>query len=65
MDNPVVTLSHGAGGEAMRRFIAQLFLKNFSNPTLDTLADAAMIDVASRRLAFTTDCYVVKPLEFP
>lgn len=65
MDKPVVTLSHGAGGEAMRRFISELFVAEFSNSVLNTLADSAMIDVASHRLAFTTDGYVVKPLEFP
>jgi len=65
MDKAIVTLSHGAGGEAMRKFISRLFVAHFSNPVLDDLADAAMIDVASHRLAFTTDSYVVKPLEFP
>ena len=65
MDKPVVTLSHGAGGEAMRQFISRLFVAEFSNSALNTLADSAMIKVTSNRLAFTTDSYVVKPLEFP
>jgi hydrogenase expression/formation protein HypE len=61
----IITLSHGAGGETMRRFIRDLFLRHFANPALNALADAALIDVDGKRLAFTTDSYVVKPLEFP
>jgi hydrogenase expression/formation protein HypE len=64
MDN-MITLNHGAGGETMRRFIQTLFIESFSNPLLDTLADAAMLDVPTQRLAFTTDSYVIKPVEFP
>ncbi len=60
-----ITLNHGAGGEAMRRFISKLFIENFSNPLLDTLADAAMLDLSGSRLAFTTDSYTIKPIEFP
>jgi len=65
MDNRVITLSHGAGGEAMRRLIKELFVKQFSNPLLNPLADAAILKLNQERLAFTTDSYVVKPLEFP
>jgi hydrogenase expression/formation protein HypE len=60
-----ITLNHGAGGETMRRFIKQLFIDNFSNPLLDTMADAAMLELSGNRIAFTTDSYVIKPLEFP
>lgn len=49
----------------MRNFIRDLFLRHFSNPALNMLADAALLNLASRRIAFTTDSYVVKPLEFP
>jgi hydrogenase expression/formation protein HypE len=65
MDDKVVTLGHGAGGEAMRRLIKELFVEQFSNPLLDTLGDAAVLNMNQNRLAFTTDSYVVKPLEFP
>jgi hydrogenase expression/formation protein HypE len=60
-----ITLNHGAGGETMRRFIKQLFIDHFSNPLLDTMADAAMLTIPGGRMAFTTDSYVIKPLEFP
>jgi hydrogenase expression/formation protein HypE len=61
----IITLGHGAGGETMRSFIRGLFLRHFANPTLNALADAALVEVDGKRLAFTTDSYVVKPLEFP
>jgi hydrogenase expression/formation protein HypE len=57
----LITLAHGAGGKATRRLVERLFAKEFSNPLLDPLGDAAVGD----GLALTTDCYVVKPLFFP
>jgi hydrogenase expression/formation protein HypE len=65
VNDKIITLGHGAGGETMRRFIRDLFLRDFANPALNALTDAALIDVDGKRLAFTTDSYVVKPLEFP
>lgn len=65
MKDEIVTLSHGAGGEAMRRFVKRFFVDRFANPALSPLADAALVNPDSSRLAFTTDSFVVKPLEFP
>lgn len=45
--------------------LAEHFLPHFGNPTLDKLGDAAVIDVATSRLAVSTDTFVVRPLEFP
>ncbi len=45
--------------------IERLFLKTFYNPALAPLEDAAEIRAGKERLAFTTDSYVVDPLEFP
>ncbi len=61
----IITLNHGAGGETMRGFIQKLFIESFANPTLSTLADAALLHVEGGNLAFTTDSYVIKPVEFP
>ena len=60
-----VSLSHGAGGEAMREFIETCFIEIFDNPELKALGDSAMLAVRSNRLAYTTDSYTIKPLEFP
>jgi hydrogenase expression/formation protein HypE len=62
-----VTLSHGSGGKATHNLIEGIFAPAFSNPLLDTMDDAATFAIAGtdRRLAFTTDTYVVNPLFFP
>jgi hydrogenase expression/formation protein HypE len=65
-----VTLAHGGGGRAMRGLIEKILLPAFDNPLLATLEDQARVSIAELaslgdRLAFTTDTYVVTPLEFP
>ncbi len=65
-----ITMAHGAGGKAMRDLIDDIFVSTFSNPHLDTLEDQARFDLqglaaTGGKLAFTTDSYVVDPLEFP
>jgi len=67
---PKVTLAHGGGGKAMRDLIDDVFVSAFENPLLSPLDDQARIeleDLARQgdRLAFTTDAFVVSPLEFP
>ena len=59
-----ITLSHGSGGKLMHDLIKDLFLKNLDNPFLSKLGDAAIIGFGSKRLAYTTDSFVVKPLFF-
>lgn len=66
----VVTLAHGGGGRAMRDLVAETFLPAFDNPALAVLEDQARLDLGAlaapgARLAFTTDGFVVKPIEFP
>jgi hydrogenase expression/formation protein HypE len=60
-----ITMSHGAGGKATQTLIEAVFLDAFRNPALESLEDAARLQVAGRTLAFTTDSYVVSPLFFP
>ena len=60
-----ITLAHGGGGRLTRELIELLFLKNFSNPALARLEDSAEVAFGRERAAFTTDSYVVSPLEFP
>jgi hydrogenase expression/formation protein HypE len=60
-----VSLAHGAGGRRMHRLIRETFLRRFRNPVLGRLEDSAELSGASRRIAFTTDSYVVRPLFFP
>ncbi|OGR40897.1 MAG: hydrogenase expression/formation protein HypE [Elusimicrobia bacterium GWA2_61_42] len=60
-----VLLGHGSGGRLSRELVEQVFLKSFSNPALLPLEDAAEVTLGGARLAFTTDSYVVTPVEFP
>ncbi len=62
---PNVMLAHGGGGKLTHRLIEDLFLPIFSNPSLASRHDGAVLDFGARKLAFTTDSYVVHPLFFP
>lgn len=62
-----VTMAHGGGGRAMRDLIDEVFTSVFQPPGSED--QARLMDEALRepgaRLAFTTDSFVVTPLEFP
>lgn len=61
-----VLLGHGSGGQlsaALLRDVVGPALAPVSPP--GPLNDAAVVDVAGNRVAFTTDSYVVSPLRFP
>jgi hydrogenase expression/formation protein HypE len=60
-----ITLSHGSGGRLMADLISEIFVENFGNKVLDSLDDAAKINLPKNKIAFTTDAYTVKPLFFP
>lgn len=60
-----IEMAHGAGGKASRRLIEGLIVPLLQNPILETLGDAAALEIDGARLAFTMDAFVVKPLRFP
>ncbi|MDO8897795.1 MAG: hydrogenase expression/formation protein HypE [Bacteroidales bacterium] len=60
-----ILLGHGSGGRLSHELIRNLFVRHFHNPLLEQQGDAALIDVNSKKLAFTTDSFVVDPLFFP
>lgn len=60
-----VVLAHGGGGQLSDELVRDHVLARLSNAQLDPLGDAALIELAGERLAFSTDSYVVHPLEFP
>ena len=60
----VITLAHGAGGKKTSELINKIFKKHFSNPNL-TADDAAVLEFPGKKLAFTTDGFIVSPAEFP
>jgi hydrogenase expression/formation protein HypE len=57
-----VLMAHGGGGRLMRELIEEMFAARLE-PQHET--DAATLALGGRRLAFTTDSFVVRPLFFP
>lgn len=66
-----VTLAHGAGGKASAALVEAVFYDAYGNAVLDQRGDSAVFPLAelaqdpSSSLAFSTDSYVVSPIEFP
>jgi len=60
-----ILLDHGSGGKLSHLLTTEIVLPFFSNSILAELDDGAVFDVASRRLAFSTDSYTVDPIFFP
>jgi hydrogenase expression/formation protein HypE len=60
-----ITLAHGGGGKMMRGLIDSLFMKEFDNKILRGKKDSAIFKLGNRKIAFTTDSYVVNPVFFP
>ncbi len=60
-----ILLSHGSGGKATRSLVLDRFLPKIGNQFLGELSDAACIAPGEGELFFTTDSFVVTPLEFP
>ncbi len=62
-----VTLAHGGGGKAMRDLIEDVFVTRFGSTAREDQArlytDA--LSLPGAQLAFTTDSFVIDPLEFP
>jgi hydrogenase expression/formation protein HypE len=64
MASKKIILGHGSGGRLMHNLIRDLFLKRLNNPILNELTDAAVVKF-KQPLAFTTDSFVVSPINFP
>ena len=64
MEHEVITLAHGAGGQAGHALMEEVVLPELGNTILNTLHDGAVLPLTGRA-AFTTDSYVVQPHFFP
>jgi hydrogenase expression/formation protein HypE len=64
-DGDHITLAHGNGGRFMRELVRDVFARHFGGAALDTAADGAVLPAPGGRLVFTTDSFIVDPLEFP
>jgi len=62
---PNILMAHGGGGKLMHQLIEKIFLNSFDNAALNMRHDSAVLNIDEKRIAFTTDSYVVHPLFFP
>jgi hydrogenase expression/formation protein HypE len=66
-----ITLKYGAGGQAMRSLIQQVFLDGLTrdrpidNIELAAMDDGAALRIGDRWLVITTDSHVIHPVFFP
>ncbi len=60
-----IRMAHGAGARLTGGLVSEVFAKAFGGPVLSRLEDSAEVYLPGSRLAFTTDCHVVRPLFFP
>jgi hydrogenase expression/formation protein HypE len=65
MKTDKILLDHGSGGEMSHRLISDLMLPVFDNPMINALHDGATLNIDGKRLAFSTDSFVVDPIFFP
>ena len=69
MDDDLILLADGGGGERMMDLLRGEVLARFASADasgeLSRLADAAVLAEGEGPVAFTTDSYTVRPLEFP
>ncbi len=61
-----INMTHGSGGQATSELIRDIFSSRLGNSFLNRMEDAAImsLDTGKRRLAYTTDSFVVTPLIF-
>jgi len=64
-DTDRIQLAHGGGGQLTAELIRDVILPALGGQDARALTDAATLDVHVGKVAFTTDSYVVQPLEFP
>jgi len=64
-DHDRIVMGHGGGGRLSAELVEHLFLPAFGIDPAVELHDAATLDLAGGRVAFSTDSYVVRPLFFP
>ena len=65
MNKDLILLGHGSGGILSHQLLEELLIPTLSGADLAGRNDAAVLSWEGRRLAFTTDSYVVDPIFFP
>jgi hydrogenase expression/formation protein HypE len=62
---PAIVMAHGGGGRLMNKLIDKMLIRTFDNPILDQRHDSAVLNMSGKKIAYTTDSYVIKPWLFP
>jgi hydrogenase expression/formation protein HypE len=65
LDKDLILLGHGSGGRLSHQLLEELIIPTLSGIPVAGQNDAAVLVHDGRRLAFTTDSYVVDPIFFP
>jgi hydrogenase expression/formation protein HypE len=65
MNPDLILLGHGSGGKLSHQLLDDLIIPTLSGIAVAGQNDAALVEHAGQRLAFTTDSYVVDPIFFP
>jgi hydrogenase expression/formation protein HypE len=65
VNNDLILLGHGSGGRLSHQLLDELIIPALSGVGQNEQNDAALLQFAGGRLAYTTDSYVVHPVFFP
>jgi len=60
-----ILLGHGSGGRMTRELVRDVFCRHLGDIGPESMDDGAVLAQTDGKLVFTTDSYVVSPLEFP
>jgi hydrogenase expression/formation protein HypE len=60
-----IQMAHGGGGRLTHQLIEDVFLPAFGSEAQGNEHDSTVVSLDGKRLAFTTDSYVVRPILFP
>ena len=60
-----IQLAHGSGGKQSRELIENEIIPRFGDGPLATLPDAASLQLTTYKIIYSTDSFVVQPLQFP
>ena len=61
----VILMSHGDGGLKSSELISSVISKHIKNDILDRFEDSAVMRLPGKKIAFTTDSFVINPIFFP
>lgn len=60
-----IEMRHGAGGEETDEIIGRIFAEAYGNPVLAAMEDGAVLPPIDGSPVFTSDTFVIQPVEFP